>query len=140
MAENKSKPGATPVVDVLDAIPEPSRRADAKALHDMMVRVTGEAPVVWNNGVIGFGTYSYKTSAGHSGQWMRTGFALRAKDITIHIMQGFDAHRDRLERLGPHRHGVSCLYVRRLADVNLNVLEEMVASSYRWMREAYPDG
>lgn len=139
MAENKTRPSAASVAGFLAAIPDPGRRADAGILHDMMARATGETPIVWDTGIVGFGTYSYTTGAGHKGQWMRTGFALRAKDFTIHIMQGFGAHQDRLARLGPHKHGVSCLYVKRLADVDLGVLEEMIAASYRWMGEAYPD-
>lgn len=140
MAENKTLPIGASVADFLDAIADSQRRADAWALHAMMTRATGEEPVLWDTGIVGFGTYSYQTSSGHKGRWMRTGFALRARDFTIHIMQGFGPHREALARLGPHRHGVSCLYVKRLADVDMAALEAMIASSYAYMRDTYPDG
>ncbi|HTU11665.1 MAG TPA: DUF1801 domain-containing protein [Allosphingosinicella sp.] len=139
MAENKTKPTGDDVSAFLAAIPDPTQRADAQLLAAMMARVTGEAPRVWDNKMIGFGTYSYKTGAGHKGQWIRTGFAVRKGTLTIHLMDGVKTHEAALARLGPYRNGVSCLYIKRLADVDEAVLEGVVAASHAAMNLAFPD-
>jgi hypothetical protein len=139
MAENKTKPTDADVAAFLAALPDPGRRADARALSAMMTRITGEAPMLWDNGMVGFGTYSYRTGAGHKGRWIRTGFALRKGALTIHLMDGVKAHAAALAALGPYRNGVSCLYVRRLADVDMAVLEAVVAASYAAMTSLYPE-
>jgi Domain of unknown function (DU1801) len=140
MAANKTGPTDQDPAAFIAAIADPGQRADAEALCAMMARATGEAPTVWGNGMIGFGTYAYRTGSGHEGVWIRTGFAPRAGQLAIHIMDGVASHPDALARLGKHRHGVSCLYVKRLADVDAAALEEMVAASYAEMAKAYPDG
>ena len=139
MAENKTKPTQGDVAAFIAAIADPGQRADAETLSAMMARVTGEAPLVWGNKMVGFGTYSYKTGAGHKGQWIRTGFAPRKGNMTIHLMDGVKTHEAALSRLGPYTNGVSCLYIKRLADVDEAVLEEVVAASYTAMSRAFPD-
>lgn len=139
MAENKTGPTDLDVSAWLAAIPDSGQRADAEALAAMMARVTGEAPLLWDNKMVGFGTYSYKTGAGHKGQWIRTGFAVRKGVLNIHLMDGVKTHAAALARMGPYKNGVSCLYIKRLSDVNAAVLEEVVAASYAAMNRAFPD-
>lgn len=139
MAENKTRPTAYDVAAFIAAIPDPGQRADAEALAAMMARVTGEAPVVWDNKMVGFGTYSYKTGSGHKGQWIRTGFAARKGVLNIHLMDGVETHEAALARLGAYKNGVSCLYIKRLADVDEAVLEDVVAASYAAMGRLFPD-
>jgi hypothetical protein len=139
MAENKTKPTGEDVAAFIAAIPDEGQRADAAALSAMMSRVTGEAPLVWDNKMVGFGTYSYKTGAGHKGSWIRTGFAARKGVLNIHLMDGVKTHEAALALMGPYRSGVSCLYLKRLADVDAAVLEQVVAASYAAMKRAFPD-
>jgi hypothetical protein len=139
VAENKTKPTEDDAAAFIAAIPDAGQRADAEALSAMMARVTGEAPLVWDNKMVGFGTYSYRTGAGHKGQWIRTGFAPRKGNMTIHLMDGVKTHEAALSRLGPYTNGVSCLYIKRLADVDSAVLEEVVGASYAAMNRAFPD-
>jgi hypothetical protein len=139
VVENKTKPTGGDLAAFIAAIPDPGQRADAAALAAMMARVTGETPLVWDNEMVGFGTYSYRTGAGHKGQWVRTGFAARKGMLTIHLMDGVKTHAAALARMGPHKNGVSCLYIKRLADVDPAVLEEVVAASYAAMNRVFPD-
>ncbi len=139
MAENKTKPTQDDVAAFIACIPDEGQRADAATLSRMMTRVTGEAPLVWDNKMVGFGTYRYRTGSGHRGQWIRTGFAVRKGKLTIHLMDGVKTHEAALARLGPHTNGVSCLYIKRLADVDEAVLEEVVAASCAAMNRAFPD-
>lgn len=139
MAENKTRPTDEAVAAFIAAIPDDGQRADAEALAAMMARVTGEAAQVWDNKMVGFGTYSYRTGAGHKGQWIRTGFAVRKGTLTVHLMDGVKTHEAALASLGPYRNGVSCLYIKRLADVDADVLEAVVGASYAAMRRAFPD-
>ena len=139
MVENKTKPTDGDLAAFIAAIPEPGQRADAEALAAMMARVTGEAPLVWDNKMVGFGTYSYRTGAGHKGQWIRTGFAARKGTLTVHLMDGVKTHEAALARLGPYKSGVSCLYIKRLADVDAAVLEEVVGASWQAMNRLFPD-
>lgn len=117
------------LIRYLDALP-PSRRSDAELLITLLSRVTGE-PAALHGTVIGFGTYHYKYASGREGDAPAAAFAMRRAAITIYFMDGVGAHREALERLGSHTAGVGCIYVKRLADIDLATLESMVASSYR---------
>jgi hypothetical protein len=139
MAGNKTKPTEQDIAAFIGAIPDPGQRADAETVAAMMARVTGETPQIWGNQMVGFGTYSYKTGAGHKGQWIRTGFAVRKGVLTIHLMDRVQTHAATLARMGPYKNGVSCLYIKRLADVDATVLEEVVAASYAAMNRAFPE-
>ena len=124
----------------LNAIEDPERRADCKALAKLMKRVTGEAPKLWGPSMVGYGSYHYRYESGREGDWFLTGFAPRKGDLTIYVVAGFDGHATRLKRLGPHKLGKSCLYVKRLADVDEEVLEELIERSVAAMRKRYPAG
>jgi hypothetical protein len=99
-----------------------------------MAEVTGDEPRLWGRGMVGFGTYHYRYESGREGDWFVTGFAPRKNDLTLYIMAGFDRYEALMSRLGKYRTGKSCLYVKRLADVDEAVLRELVEESVGWVR------
>lgn len=138
MAENKTKATTVSVDAFIDAVSHPGRQADARVVLDMMTRVTGEQPRMWGASIIGFGSYHYRYESGHEGDMCRIGFSPRAANIVLYIMPGFAEEGVRLAALGKHKIGKSCLYVNRLADVDLAVLEAMVRDAWNWMNVRYP--
>lgn len=120
MAGAKTVPTDASVPDFLAAIGNPRRRADAQVVCDLMGRVTGEPPVLWGRSIVGFGERS---------GWMVVGFAPRSSATVIYLMDGYEHRGELLARLGPHSTGRSCLYLKRLDGVDLDVLEELVAAS-----------
>ena len=122
----------------LDAIQDEGRRADCEALLKMMQRLSGEAPKMWGDSIVGFGEYHYKYDSGREGDFMRVGFSNRKANLTIYIMPGYQDFDEELSRLGKHKKGKSCLYIKRLSDVDVDVLEDMVAKGLRLMDEKYP--
>jgi hypothetical protein len=137
MTENKTKPTGDDVAALLDAIADPQRRADAQEVCAMMARASGERPRVWSGGMVGFGTYRYRYESGREGEWFITGFASRAAALTLYVMDGFPQHQELMDRLGKYKTGKSCLYIKRLADVDAETLEELVTRSVAHMRGAY---
>jgi hypothetical protein len=140
MAEPKTKPTDVAVRDHLAAIPDEARRSDCHALVDLMTRITGCAPVMWGTNIVGFDRYHYRYASGHEGDAAVVGFASGTRHITLYLAPGFedDAAREVLGRLGRHTTGKGCLYVKRLSDVDLTALEELVARSVAEMRRRYP--
>ena len=129
MAELKTRPTKARVAEFLAAIPDEQRRKDCKAVAKLMQEATGAKPVLWGTSIVGFGTYRYKYESGREGEWPVTGFSPRKNDLTLYIMPGFDRYADLLARLGKHRTGKSCLYLKKLADVDLAVLKEIIGKS-----------
>ena len=111
--------------------------ADAETLLEMMTRVTGCTPRMWGPSIIGFGRYHYRYDSGREGDFMLTGFSPRKANLVVYILPGYDDIGEQLSRLGRHKIGKSCLYVNKLADVDLDVLEEIVADSVEKMRRDY---
>jgi len=140
MAETKTRPTAVSVDDYLDAVPDEGRRADGRKVRDMMERISGYPATMWGPSIIGFGRYHYRYDSGHEGDAARIGFSPRAKELVFYLLGGFPRQQALLDRLGKHRTGKCCLYVKRLADIDESVLEELVAHSLADMRERYPDG
>ncbi len=140
MAENKTQPTRQSVAAFLDAVPDDVRRADAHKLVTLMERLSGHPPVMWGPSIVGFGEYRYRYESGREGRMARIGFSPRAKELVIYLVDGLDEHGEMIARLGRHRAGKSCLYIRRLSDVDQAVLEELIASSLRSMRDRYPEG
>ena len=138
MSENKTKPTHADVMSFLQAVEQPRRREDGLALLEMMNRITGMKPVLWGPSLVGYGEYYYKTGAGREGLWPLTGFSPRKAAMTVYIMPGFKKYTDHLARLGKHKHSVSCLYITRLANVDLAVLEELISLSVERMKTLYP--
>ncbi|RPI28790.1 MAG: DUF1801 domain-containing protein, partial [Actinomycetota bacterium] len=136
MAELKTRPSGASVEAFLQGVADEARREDCRTLLALMRRVTGAEPEMWGPSIIGFGTYHYVYASGREGDWFLTGFSPRKRDLTLYIMAGFSAYDDLLARLGPHKTGKSCLYVKRLGDLDLEALEALVVASVKHMREA----
>jgi len=129
MADLKTRPTEVGVDAFLDRVDHPARQADGRALAAMMARVTGAPAVMWGPSIVGFGLYHYRYASGHEGDMCRVGFSPRAANLVLYV-GGFPEYADLLARLGRHRHGKSCLYLNKLADVDGQVLEEIVRRSY----------
>lgn len=137
MAELKTKKTALRVEDYLAAIEPECKRDDAGAIVALMGEVTGCEPAMWGASIVGFGSYHYKYATGTEGDWPIVGFGARKQSLTLYIMAGFAAYDDLLGRLGKHKTGKSCLYVNKLADVDMGVLRELVERSVAHMRATY---
>jgi hypothetical protein len=116
-------------------VKDPARRKDCEALIDLMSRVTGEKPVMWGPSIVGFGSYHYKYASGHEGDACLVGFTARKTDLSLHIQPGLHRYPDLLKRLGKYKSGKSCLYLKSLDGIDRTVLEELVASGVRDIRE-----
>ena len=139
MSELKTKATSSSVDAFLDSADE-QRRPDCDRLVEMMSRATGAAPVMWGQGIVGFGAYRYRYESGREGDWFLTGFSPRKQDLTLYIMAGFDRFDELMSRLGKYRTGKSCLYIKRLADIDTSVLEELITASVAHMTRAYAPG
>ena len=126
------RPTGASVAGILDRVPGERRREDARRLCAMMQEITGEPPVMWGPSIIGFGSYHYRYASGHEGDSPLAGFAPRRQHLVIYLVGGFeDRHRSVLARLGPHRTGTGCLYLKRLDDVDQHALRELIDRSVR---------
>lgn len=132
MAEAKTQATTVPFDEFLAKSVDPARHEDCRAISAMMQRATGEAPVMWG-AIVGFGRYSYTYASGRTGEWPAVGFAARKNDLTLYIMPGFERYDALLGKLGKHKTGKSCLYVKRLADVDVKVLQAIIESSVKAM-------
>lgn len=137
MAELKTKPTGADVSEFLHGIKPPERRADCVAVAKMMEAIAGEKGRMWGKSMVGFGSYHYRYASGREGDWFITGFSPRKQDLTLYIMSGFAEHDTLLARLGKYRTGKSCLYLKRLADVDLEVLRQLITASVKAMRKTY---
>ena len=138
MTEAKTRANDLSVNAHLDTILDEARRQDCRELIRLMSGVTKREPKMWGTGIVGFGTYHYTYASGHEGDACLTGFASRKGDISIYLMCGFDGHEALFAKLGKHKVGKSCLYVRRLSDIDLPVLEQLVARSVADLKRRYP--
>lgn len=134
----KTQPTQDDVTAFLNTITDPQKRLDCDTACSIMTRVTGEQPTLWGTSIVGFGTYHYKYASGREGDWMLTGFSPRKQALTLYIMAGFEKYQELMDQLGTFKTGKSCLYVKRLSDINLDVLEELVRESVRYMKTQYP--
>lgn len=130
MAETKTKPTDVNVDEFIAGVEKPVRRADAAILRDLMARATGEAPTMWGPTIIGFGSYHYRYASGHEGDMCRVAFSPRAANLVLYV-GGFPEFDGLLDRLGKSKRSTSCVYVTKLADVDLTVLEEIVRRSFQ---------
>ncbi|KGI76718.1 DUF1801 domain-containing protein [Oleiagrimonas soli] len=130
MSANKNLPTPASVDDYIDSIPDARRREECRTLLEIFGRLTGHAPMMWGPGMIGFGAFHYRYPSGREGDFFATGFAPRKDALSIYLMAGFDGQEALLERLGPHRTGKSCLYIRRLDRVDRPALEALIAGAF----------
>lgn len=137
-AKNKTTQTENSVEDYMAAITPEQKQADCRKIMSMMEQLSGWKPKMWGASIVGFGEYHYKYDSGREGDFMRIGFSSRAQNITVYIMPGYQDFDDELSRLGKHKMGKSCLYIKRLSDVDGEVLEEMIEKGLNIMAEKYP--
>ena len=136
MAENKTQRNDGDVLAYLTSVENKRRREDSLVVMKMMEAVTGEPAEMWGTAIVGFGNYHYRYASGREGDFMLTGFAPRKAALTLYIMGGHERYQELMARLGKHRTGRACLYINKLADVDLDVLRELIAESVEYMRNA----
>ncbi|PJI92883.1 uncharacterized protein DUF1801 [Yoonia maricola] len=138
MADNKTKATTQSVDDFLDAVDHPVRQADAQTLNQLFQDVTGWRPQMWGHSIIGYGQYHYTYDSGRSGDFLATGFSPRKANLSIYIMPGYADFKAILARLGKHKIGKSCLYVNKLADIDMAVLEELIHAGLADLGSRWP--
>ena len=136
MAELKTKPTKQSVKDFVDAIKDEQQRKDCRTVSRIMKRITKANPKMWGPGIVGFGSYHYRYASGREGDWFLTGFAPRKQNLTLYIMSGFKKYSALLKKLGKHKIGGSCLYVKRLDDVDMDVLTQLIEESVAYVRKS----
>lgn len=138
MAESKTKKTDVTPQSYVAAIADEVRRADCQIILDMMGDISGWEPKMWGASMVGFGDYHYKYESGREGDYFRIGFSNRAQNISIYIMPGYQNFDDELARLGKHKMGKSCLYIKRVSDIDEAVLREIMTKGLKIMEEKYP--
>jgi Domain of unknown function (DU1801) len=136
VAELKTRPTDRSVEEFIDAIPDGERRDDCRTVMRLMNCITGAKAQMWGTSIVGFGSYRYKGASGRGGEWFLTGFSPRKRDLTLYIMAGTARYPALMAKLGKHKAGKGCLYVKRLADVEMGVLEELIAQSVGYLKRA----
>lgn len=141
---NKTTQTEASVEEFIDTIDHERKREEARELLALFERVTGERPKLWGPSIIGFGEYHYEYDSGREGDWMRTGFSPRKAKHLLYLMGGYcdeaeaERRKEKLDRLGKWSRGKSCLYINKLDDVDMDVLEEIVADDWATMNALYP--
>ena len=135
MAELKTKPTEASVREFLNQVPDEERRNDCFTIAKLMEEATGAKPKMWGASIVGFGTFHYKYASGREGDWLVTGFSPRKNDLTLYMMMGFEQHRDLMAKLGKHKTGKSCLYIKRLDDIHLPTLKKLIKQSIKQLRD-----
>ena len=139
MSKMKTTPTQASVDAFIEAVEDEQKRADSCAIAAMMSAATGAPAQMWGTSIVGFGRYHYRYASGREGDFMIAGFSPRKRALTLYIMAGFSEYDALLAQLGKHTIGKSCLYIKRLADVDQAVLREIVERSVHYIREKYPE-
>jgi hypothetical protein len=139
MPEQKTKPTEQTVESFLDKVESEQVHDDCATLIKLMKKVTGSAPKMWGPGIIGFGQYHYRYESGHEGYSCLAGFSPRKANLVVYVMPGSGKHEKLLTKLGKFKATKGCLYIKKLDDVNVTVLEELVKNSVAEVRKKYPD-
>lgn len=134
MAQLKTQPNDESVSGFLERVEDDEKREDSYTILKLMQEITGEEPKMWGDSIIGFGTYHYTYASGRTGEWFLTGFSPRVQNLTLYIMSGFDEYDELLGNLGKHSTGKSCLYVKHLENIDLDILKKLVAKSVAHMK------
>ncbi len=141
MAELKTQRNNASVTDFINAIPDAQKKKDSKEIIKMLKRVTGKKPEMWGSAIIGFGQYSYTGSNGKTNEWMAIGFSPRKQNLTMYIMPGYtyDSVQEIMKKLGKYKTGKSCLYINKLSDIDMNVLEQLAKKGYKMIAGKHID-
>jgi len=140
MAETKTKPTNKSVENFLNKIPDEGTRRDCFELVALMKKITKADPVMWGTSIVGFGSYHYKYASGREGDSGLTGFSPRKQNLTIYVVEGFEARPDLMSKLGKYKTGAVCLYVKRLADIDKQVLTELIKDSIKQIKKLEAEG
>ncbi len=136
-AKNKTVENEGSVDDFLNSVKDEIKKADCLRIKSIMEEISGEPAKMWGTSIVGFGNYHYKYESGREGDFMKVGFSPRAQNVTLYIMPGFGRYEDLMSKLGKHKIGKSCLYVKKLADVDEDILKELITESYFYMTNKY---
>lgn len=134
MADLKTKKNDENVIKFINSVENDQKREDSMKILELMKKVTGEEPKMWGSSIIGFGDYHYIYASGREGDFFCTGFSPRKKALTLYIISGFSRFEELLKDLGKFEHGKSCLYVKNLNDINMDVLEKLIRESYHFIK------
>ena len=129
MAELKTKRNAASVAEFIATVSDEQKRADSKVLVDMMREITGHPPEMWGTSIIGFGSYHYKYKSGREGDWMLCGFSPRKQNMTVYLMGSSKEIESMIASIGKHKRSVGCLYFKRLDDLDVEVLKQVISAS-----------
>ena len=140
MAELKTKKNTASVSAFLKGVEDPTRRKDCETVRKIMREETGSRAAMWGDAIVGFGSYHYKYASGREGDWMLCGFSPRKQNLSVYIMAGFTKYEALLKKLGKHKTGKSCLYIKRLEDIDLAVLRELIRQSVAHLRSGATPG
>ena len=137
MAENKTKPTSASVEDYIASRASEDQRADCKALMSIFKKITKQQPKMWGPSIVGYGSIRYTYESGRTGEMFLAGFAIRGRDLVVYLLAEDREQKARLSKLGKHKMGKTCLYLKRLADVDKTILEELVANSVLGVTRRY---
>lgn len=136
-AKNKTTENEGSVADFLNSIADETKKADCLKVKAIMEEVSGESAKMWGKSIVGFGNYHYTYESGREGDFMKVGFSPQAQNVTLYIIAGFERYEDLMSKLGKHKIDKSCLYVKKLADIDEEVLKELITESYAYMTNQY---
>jgi len=131
MTELKTKPNDKSVDQFLKKVENPTKKEDSFKILEIMKELTKEEPIMWGDSIIGFGSYHYKYASGREGDWFRVGFSPRKQNLTVYLMTGFEKYKEILNNLGKFKTGKSCLYIKKLKDVDIPSLRELILESFK---------
>ena len=137
MAELKTQKNNASVTEFLNGVENEKRKQDSFVALDIIKKITNSEPSMWGASMVGFGSYHYKYASGREGDWFVVGFSPGKQNLTIYIMSGFSKYDEIMSRLGKFKTGKSCLYIDKLEDIDLNVLEELIVASVNYMKTKY---
>jgi hypothetical protein len=137
MSEQKTTETLVSVNNYISQISDSAKQSDATEILEMLAEITGQPAKMWGPSIIGFGKYSYVYDSGHSGEMCKIGFSPRKRELVLYIVNGFEQFDELLSKLGKHKIGKSCLYIKRLSDVDVGIVRQIAQQSYAWMCEKY---
>jgi Domain of unknown function (DU1801) len=138
MEELKTKVNEASVSDFLESIANEQTRNDCQTIVQIMQQATNAKPKMWGSSIVGFGTYHYQYASGREADWMQIGFSPRKQNIVLYITNGYQEYGALLAQLGKHSVGKSCLYIKKLSDVDVSMLEKLIQASVAHMNTKYP--
>jgi hypothetical protein len=137
MAELKNKQTKASVEKFINSVSDKKRREECNTILKLMKHITKSEPKMWGGSMVGFGSYHYKYESGREGDWFITGFSPRKQNLTLYVMAGFEGYAELMKKLGKHKTGKSCLYVKRLEDIDMNLLKELLSKSFEHVRKQF---